>query len=155
LTDLGKLNNVGYLYKILTMTTAFHPMIKILPAAQRLLWNELDTVPEEFVLYGGTALALHLAHRESMDFDFFGNCNFDPAHLRERIPFLSGVRITQQEANTLTVIVDRGGPVKVFFFGVPGIRHIKTPHIASDNGLRLALFLTSPEQRRLLCTATG
>jgi hypothetical protein len=139
--DLGKLNNVGYLYKILAMTTAFHPILRILPTAQRLLWNELNTVPEEFVLYGGTALALHLAHRESVDFDFFGNCNFDPVRLRERIPFLSGVLITQQEANTLTAIVDRGGPVKVSFFGVPGIRRIKTPYVASDNGLRIASLL--------------
>jgi hypothetical protein len=25
------------------------------------------------VLYGGTAITLHLGHRESVDFDFFGN----------------------------------------------------------------------------------
>jgi hypothetical protein len=123
------------------MDTNFHPKLNCLPAAQRRLWNELDAVPEEFALYGGTALALHLEHRESLDFDFFSNLNFDPAHLKEKIPFLSGVRATQQEPNTLSAIVNRDGPVKVSFFGVPGIRRIKPPHVAPDNGLRVASLL--------------
>jgi hypothetical protein len=41
----------------------FSPHLEILPAPQRTLWNELTEVSREFVLYGGTALALHLAHR--------------------------------------------------------------------------------------------
>lgn len=128
-------------FKKLIMDTYFHPKLNCLPAAQRRFWNELDAVPEEFVLYGGTALVLHLGHRESLDFDFFGNLNFDPARLREKIPFLSGVRATQQEPNTLSAIIHRDGPVKVSFFGVPGIRRIKPPHIAPDNGLRIASLL--------------
>jgi hypothetical protein len=51
----------------------FAPRLEILPPAQRKLWNELSETPREFVLYGGTALALHLGHRHSVDFDFFGN----------------------------------------------------------------------------------
>jgi hypothetical protein len=47
----------------------FSPHLEILPAPQRALWNELSEVSREFVLYGGTALALHLAHRKSVDFD--------------------------------------------------------------------------------------
>ncbi|MBM3882870.1 MAG: hypothetical protein FJ387_24630 [Verrucomicrobia bacterium] len=31
----------------------------------------LGTVPEPFILYGGTGLALRLGHRTSVDFDFF------------------------------------------------------------------------------------
>ena len=56
----------------------FQPNFKCLPAPQRRLWDELGTVPGEFVLYGGTAIALYLGHRESVDFDFFGNQPFDP-----------------------------------------------------------------------------
>ncbi|MGM0425440.1 MAG: nucleotidyl transferase AbiEii/AbiGii toxin family protein [Thermodesulfobacteriota bacterium] len=33
-------------------------------------------MPSEFVLYGGTAIALHLGHRSSVDFDFFSSVNF-------------------------------------------------------------------------------
>ena len=35
---------------------------------------------------GGTALALHLGHRQSVHFDFFSNSRFDPSRLRCRNP---------------------------------------------------------------------
>ena len=35
------------------------------------MWPILAKVSKRFVLYGGTAIALRLAHRESVDFDFF------------------------------------------------------------------------------------
>ncbi len=98
-------------------------------------------MPDEFVLYDGTALALHLGHRQSVDYDFFSNRPFDPAVLGARLPFLPGATITQQAPNTLSAVVDRGGPVKVSFFGVPGIRRLRAPHIAQDNGLRIASLL--------------
>jgi len=123
------------------MTADFQPKLNCLPAPQRRLWDELDTVPDEFVLYGGTALALYLGHRVSVDYDFFSNNNFDPARLREKIPFLSGAQIVQQEPNTLSVVINRDGPVKVSFFGVPGIRRLKPPHIALDNGLQIASLI--------------
>jgi hypothetical protein len=120
------------------MMADFEPKVHILPAAQRRLWNELEAVPDDFVLYGGTALALHLGHRESIDFDFFGNRPFDPANLCATIPFLAAATITQQAPNTLSAIIDRGGPVRVSFFGLPGIRRILPPHIAPDNRLQIA-----------------
>lgn len=49
----------------------FTPRLDILPPAQRSLWPHLAQVPGHFVLYGGTAIALHLGHRQSVDFDFF------------------------------------------------------------------------------------
>lgn len=49
----------------------FSPRLDIL--AQRRLWAKLSAVPDEFTLYGGTALALHLGHCNSVDFDFFGS----------------------------------------------------------------------------------
>ena len=83
------------------MTADFVPRLDILPPPQRRLWDELAAVPEEFVLYGGTALALHLGHRESLDFDFFGNKPLDPAKLVPAVPFLVGAIVTQREPNTL------------------------------------------------------
>jgi Nucleotidyl transferase AbiEii toxin, Type IV TA system len=123
------------------MTADFAPRLDILPKAQRRLWDELVTVPAEFVLYGGTAIALHLGHRRSVDFDFFANQPFDPEKLTASIPFMAAATITQREANTLSGIVDRGGPVKVSFFGVPGIARLAPPHIAPDNGLQVATLL--------------
>ena len=123
------------------MTADFQPNLSMLPAPQRRLWDELEMVPSEFVLYGGTALALHLGHRQSLDFDFFGNRLFDPAMLAAKIPFLTGATITQQEPNTLSAIIDRDGPVKVSFFGLPSIVRMRPPHIAPDNGLQIASLL--------------
>lgn len=34
----------------------FTPRLDILPASQRLLWDELESTPRSLVLYGGTAL---------------------------------------------------------------------------------------------------
>jgi hypothetical protein len=51
------------------------------------LWPELDAVPPDFVLYGGTGLALQLGHRASEDFDFFSSSGFEPDRLRSRLPF--------------------------------------------------------------------
>lgn len=119
----------------------FQAKVHILPAAQRRLWDELAAVPIEFVLYGGAALGLHLGHRESIGFDFFGRGPFNPAVLAAQLPFLIGAQIVQQASDTLSAIVDRDGPVQVSFFGVPGIQRLRPPHIAFDNGLRIATLL--------------
>lgn len=49
----------------------FTPKLDILPLAQRNLWPNLVQLPRHFVLYDGTAIAIRLGHRESIDFDFF------------------------------------------------------------------------------------
>jgi hypothetical protein len=119
----------------------FDPLIHILPASQLRLWNEFSEVPGEFVLYGGTAVALQLGHRQSVDFDFFSNRPFRPADLYATVPFLAGAEIVQQAANTLTCSVDRDGFVKVSFFGLPKIRRVDAPLIAAVNGLRIASLI--------------
>jgi hypothetical protein len=113
----------------------FSPHLEILPPAQRRLWRELDQVPTEFTLYGGTAIALHLGHRQSVDFDFFGNRSFDPTELQAAIPFLAKARVRQRERNTLTAILNRGGQVAVRFFGVPNLPRLVAPLVSDDNGL--------------------
>lgn len=123
------------------MTDTFAPRLDILQESQRRLWDELAGVPEGFVLYGGTAIALHLGHRQSVDFDFFGARHFDPATLAASITFMKAATITQRAPNTLSGIVDRAGPVNISFFGVPGIPHVAPPHISPDNGLAVASLL--------------
>jgi hypothetical protein len=49
------------------MPAFFTPNIEILPQGQRELWPLLAAVPAHFTLYGGTALAIQLGHRESID----------------------------------------------------------------------------------------
>jgi hypothetical protein len=105
----------------------FTPKLNILPPPQQRLWVELNTTPPEFTLYGGTALALRLGHRFSVDFDFFGSTTFKAAQLRARVPYLAGGQTIQEEPNTLTMNLDRGGHVQVSFMGVPTLGQIE-PH---------------------------
>jgi hypothetical protein len=119
----------------------FIPMLEILPEAQRQLWSELSQVPPAFTLYGGTAVALHLGHRQSIDFDFFGSQNFAPIDLTASIPFLQDGTVLQSAPNTLTMLVNCGEGVKVSFFGVPRIHAILQPHISRDNNLKIASLL--------------
>jgi hypothetical protein len=119
----------------------FQPRLERLPSQQRRLWDELGSIGFEFVLYGGTAIALHLGHRESVDFDFFGSKEFAPSTLLPRFSFLASATVIQQAPNTLSAIVDRGGPVKVSFFGLPDFRRLRPPCIAPDNRLQVASLL--------------
>ena len=123
------------------MSEHFSPRLDILAAPQRRIWPELNAVPADFVLYGGTAVALHLGHRRSDDFDFFGSLPFSPGVLAGTLPFLAEGRIVQQAPSTLSVIVDRGGPVNVSFFGVPNLARLRQPHMARETGLRIASLL--------------
>jgi Nucleotidyl transferase AbiEii toxin, Type IV TA system len=123
------------------MAKGFNPRLEVLPPAQRRLWDALSSVPPGFCLYGGTALALHLGHRISVDFDFFGDTAIDPRLLLSSIPFLSDASVTRLEPNTLECAVDREGPIKLSFFGVPGLRRLSPPLVAPDNGLRVASLL--------------
>ena len=115
--------------------------VDILSPPQRRLWDELGDVPPRFTLYGGTAVALYLGHRESLDFDFFGSEPFNPQNLSITVPFLKEARIIQQAPNTLTCLVDRDGTVQVSFFGVPEIKVIQKPLQFPDNRVRIASLI--------------
>jgi hypothetical protein len=95
----------------------FEPCLDILPPAQQRLWPELSQTPQGFTLYGGTAIALRLGHRPSVDFDFFANTPFTPNALLEQVRYLRGAIVRRSEPNTLTVTIERAGPVQMSFFG--------------------------------------
>ena len=103
------------------MLGVFQARLDILPPAQLALWPELDATPEHFTLYGGTALALRLGHRNSVDFDFFSDAAFDTDTLARGVPYLVGAERVQAASHTLTCRVERGGPVLVSFFGNLGL----------------------------------
>jgi hypothetical protein len=98
----------------------FKPNLSILPEPQRQLWAELRNTPKTFVLYGDTALALRLGHRQSDDFDFFSNVSYQAHSLRASVPYLKHAEMTQFQDNTLTAVVDRNGPVKLSFLWISG-----------------------------------
>ena len=117
------------------------PRLAILPPAQRRLWPELQATPGHFILYGGTALALRLAHRSSEDFDFFSSQPFDAERLLARIPYLKDAKVLQRDENTLTCLADRDGPVRVSFFGGLTLNHVRSPQRVAGPGLLVASLL--------------
>jgi len=119
----------------------FAPNLAVLPPAQRQLWGELRAVPDEFTLYGGTAIALQLGHRSAAHFDFFGCPPLDAALLERRLPFLAGAQVIERGERKLTAIVDRGAPVTVSLVGVRRLPRFAPPVIADDNGLKVASLL--------------
>ena len=88
----------------------------LLPQAQQKVLRALDKIPAGFVLYGGTAVALHLGHRSSIDFDFFSSDSYTLDDVKASLSFLGIHEILQAEKNTLTLLVNSPDWVKISFF---------------------------------------
>ena len=114
------------------MLKTFVPKLEVLSTSQKKLWPELKTVPRHFVLYGGTAVALRLGHRASVDFDFFSSEPFVVNELTAVIPFLNNAQPLQAKNNTFTVLVGQDGPVKVSFFGGLHLGRVGEPELTHD-----------------------
>lgn len=127
----------------------FEPNLTILPSAQLDLWPELDATPKSFTLYGGTALALRIGHRSSVDFDFFSNHQFDPDELGKAIPYLKGAERVQVAPNTLKCRVERNGPVLVSFFGGLGLGQVAPRDQAQGRTLHVASLLDLAGTKKL------
>ncbi len=130
--------------------------LNILPPTQRAIWPLLSAVPNEFTLYGGTAIALQLGHRESVDFDFFARTDFDPQQLLESNVLLEQAEVTTISKNTLSVRLNFADdmPVLLSFFGVPKLPvlrpawQLQTPNIALGHLLELAGMKAMVVQKR-------
>ena len=114
----------------------FHPHFEILPPAQQAAWKLLAPAKElGFVLYGGTAIALRLGHRTSVDFDFFSSKPLEKAHLLQKMPFLGEKPPEQDKPNTFTIITRK---VKFSFFGNLRFGCYSLPELTSDETLQVA-----------------
>src|SRR5262249_33223187 len=122
------------------MPRRFEPKTSILPKAQQEIWPLLAAAPGLcFVLYGGTAVALHLGHRTSVDFDFFRTEPLDKDVIRARFPFVPDATVLQDAPDTLVVSAAMpAGPVKVSFFGGLSIGRLNDPLQTTDRTLLVA-----------------
>jgi nucleotidyltransferase AbiEii toxin of type IV toxin-antitoxin system len=122
------------------MPGQFEPKKALLPKAQQEIWQHLAPAPRaSSVLYGGTAIALHLEHRTSVDFDFFNAEPLDKKHLKESFTFIRGAQTIQEDPNTLVIIATMpSGPVKVSFFANLGIGRVNDPLQTTDSTLLVA-----------------
>ena len=93
------------------------------------------------MLYGGTAIALRLGHRVSLDFDFFTNESFAPDKLLAEIPLLAGAEILQNVSQTLTLALDQKCRVKLSFFGGLHLGRVGQPEQTEDGSIWVASLL--------------
>ncbi len=105
------------------------PHLEILPPPQRAFWDKhAQSVPDGWVLYGGTAIALRYGHRSSVDFDFFSDSELNEDVLRQDVLPLRDGKVLARRSNTLTVAAPvGGGEVRLFFFGTVGFGRVGEP----------------------------
>jgi len=115
---------------------ALAPRFEKLPAAQRRFWSRLGpSVRLGFVLYGGTAISLHLGHRRSVDFDFFHDRALDLTAIASAFEFLESAQTLQQSRDTLVVLASG---VKVSFFGGLSFGRVGDPLLTRDGVVEVA-----------------
>ena len=112
------------------------PHLGILPGAQAGLWPLLGDIPEHFVLYGGTGLALRLGHRTSADFAFFSAAPFVPGDLLQELAWLGRVTINDTSPNNL--VITTASDVNLSFFGEMRLASVAEPSMVEENGVVIA-----------------
>jgi hypothetical protein len=122
------------------MPQRLDPKFDVLPAAQQQIWNALAAAPRlGFVLYGGTAIALHLGHRRSIDFDFFRSDPLDKNQIRAEFAFVKGAAVLQDTPDTQVILAETAaGLVKISFFGSIGFGRVDDPVLTRDGVLLVA-----------------
>lgn len=117
----------------------FH--FEVLPPAQRRLLAQFQDrssflAKQGYYLAGGTALALHLGHRQSQDFDFFSNRKALAGLTREWLRPFRRVVLRDTDQNTLHAEI---AGTKVSFIGAYRYKLVGQP--VNCQGLKLAGLL--------------
>jgi hypothetical protein len=125
------------------VTRFLTPRLEILPQAQRELWPHFANVAKlGFVLYGGTAIALRLGHRQSVDFDFFSDRPLDQEALKLALPLLARSVSLQDSSSSWTLLAScrdaQEHQVKVSFFGPIGFGRVGEPDTTNDHVMQVA-----------------
>lgn len=91
---------------------------EVLPKRQRELFESLsqETWVNKFYLAGGTALALQLGHRKSVDFDFFIPKAFNVLYLKNRVKSLGDFKIYSENEDTIHGELNS---IEISFFSIP------------------------------------
>jgi hypothetical protein len=78
------------------MIGIIRPRLEVLAAGQQQVWSRLRAAGQlGFTLYGGTAIALRLGHRTSVDFDFFSERPLGRDAMHDALPFLANATVVQ------------------------------------------------------------
>ena len=98
------------------------------------LLKKLQRLPvlEQTRLVGGTALALQLGHRKSIDLDFFGTVDCEAEYLRESIAGIASLTILKESPHIHIYIVDG------FKVVIVNYKYSWLDDVVLEQGLRLA-----------------
>jgi hypothetical protein len=118
------------------VNSSFRPHLDIFPSPQSRLWPHLRPLLSlGFVLYGGTAAALRLGHRISVDFDFFNDRPLDKAAVMKAFTDLRS-EVLQDHPDTLTLLVwpsdGKEETVKISCFGSLHFGRVGDPQKTED-----------------------
>lgn len=107
---------------------------RILPTDTATTWLTLAPhLPPELYLGGGTAVAVHLGHRESRDLDFFFHQPVDLDEIRELIGELGAFAATHESEGTLKGLFSA---TKIEFFDASRLSLLAEPAVVA--GLKVA-----------------
>jgi len=107
-----KEQKIIFRYILINMPSKLHP--EILTKEQKGLLHLVKSFNNDFGLVGGTAIALYIGHRESIDFDLFSLSEFENHKIRAKIVRAKRIaRVLRDETGQYTVEI---GPVKLTFF---------------------------------------
>ena len=89
--------------------------LEVLPENQLQLFHSLSKIDwmSDFYLAGGTALALHLGHRRSIDFDFFSRKTLAGERIIHHLKSLGSVELFSEDKDTINAAVDN---IRLSFF---------------------------------------
>ena len=96
-------------------TEILHP--EILTEKQKELLPLVKKFYKDFGLVGGTAIALHIGHRESIDFDLFSFDEFEPLNIKRHIVNFKTIdKVIVSKPYEFTLLLNE---VKMTFFHFP------------------------------------
>ena len=111
-----------------------------LPEAQRRALDRLKAVPAlaEFYLAGGTAVAVHLGHRLSLDLDFFSvRADVDLDAVRESVRHAFAEASTVAQTDAAVQLLCDGAPIDIVRYPYPPLRSVER----TSDGVAVASLL--------------
>ena len=110
--------------------------------AMRRLWFDMEPLPGDLRLYGGTALALYLGHRQSTDFDFATPRAMVDVDFPDRVPWLRDACVEVKGGPGMVDVVfqrDAEREIKLTFMECgPFIASPLEPPVTAPNGVLVA-----------------
>lgn len=113
--------------------------LDILDKQRRDILKQLENTLQDFVLGGGTALALQIRHRKSFDFDFFDQSTLKPTLITKINSSITIKTVSVDTSQELTVFTKDG--IKLTFLHYPFPSIFQNTYIQKQGNLQ---FFTIP-----------